>query len=181
MMITPDHARMRRANRWFSQEARAMPNSDQQITERASDAARRPRQRSPKRTDQAHERVREDDCGESSAAFLFSRRLTRDDLPLNDAMVRETVYDALRAHPDFDAYDIDVYVANGEVTLLGKVDSVSGERLALETAERCHGVQSVQCQFRFGHRPIVDTYEGPARPTRADADGGRHGDDSRAY
>jgi len=60
--------------------------------------------------------------------------------PTHDARTRERVCEALR-NAELDWTGIDVYVANGEVTLIGTVDCLREEQLAVETAERCDGVR----------------------------------------
>ena len=67
-----------------------------------------------------------------SAAFAYD--------PSHDARTRERVCEALR-NAELDATGIDVYVANGEVTLIGTVDSLREEQVAVATAELCDGVR----------------------------------------
>ena len=68
-----------------------------------------------------------------SAAFQYD--------PSHDARTRERVCEALRHQDELDASAIDVYVANGEVTLIGTVDCLREEQLAVEIAEQCEGVR----------------------------------------
>ena len=68
-----------------------------------------------------------------SAAFQYE--------PTHDARTRERVCEALRHQEDLDASAIDVYVANGEVTLIGTVDSLREEQVAVQIAEQCEGVR----------------------------------------
>ncbi len=75
--------------------------------------------------------------------------------PQNDALIREHLTDALRACADLDSRDVDVYVANGEATLLGVVNSLEDARLAQTVAEHCPGVGTVYNQLRLA-RVYID-------------------------
>ena len=77
-----------------------------------------------------------------------------------DAWVRRQVMEALRRRGDIDARSIDVYVADGEVTLLGSIDSLRSEVTAQLVAERCLGVRSVISQMTLLVRPYADYDEG---------------------
>lgn len=70
-----------------------------------------------------------------------------------DALTREWVSDALRSSPDLDARDIGVYVASGEVTLTGIVESEGDARLAERIADRVPGVMAV-----FSHLQVAPSY-----------------------
>ncbi len=67
----------------------------------------------------------------------------------SDAVVREHLSDALRGCADLDSRDVDVYVANGEATLLGVVNSLADAQLAQNIAEHCPGVSTVFNQLRL--------------------------------
>jgi hypothetical protein len=84
--------------------------------------------------------------------------------PPNDAATRLRVQEALRAHPDLDAGDIDVYVANGEVTLLGVVSGLRAEQIALDVAWECEGVRCALSQLRLDGAAMRDSNEGIFRP-----------------
>ena len=62
----------------------------------------------------------------------------------NDERIREDVLERLVRHHDIDATDVEVAVANGEVTLTGMVESRPERRLAEDTAEDVFGVKNVQ-------------------------------------
>jgi hypothetical protein len=70
----------------------------------------------------------------------------RDDTPPSDT--------ALRLHPGLDARDVDIYVAQGEVTLLGVVNSFREEQLAIDLAHRTPGIVSVMSQLRLAIVPL---------------------------
>ena len=69
--------------------------------------------------------------------------------PQNDALLRERLVEALRACADLDSRDVDVYVANGEATLLGVVNSLEDARLAQTVAEHSPGMGTVYNQLRL--------------------------------
>lgn len=66
----------------------------------------------------------------------------------SDERIREDVCDALCEHGYIDASDIEVTVANGEVTLLGVVRERAEKRLAEDTVEEVSGVREVHNQLR---------------------------------
>lgn len=70
-----------------------------------------------------------------------------------DALTREWVADALRGSPELDARDIAVYVASGEVTLTGCVESQGEADLAERIADRVPGVMAV-----FNHLQLTAAY-----------------------
>jgi hypothetical protein len=78
----------------------------------------------------------------------------RDDTPPSDTALREEVGEALRLHPGLDARDVDIYVAQGEVTLLGVVNSFREEQLAIDLAHRTPGIVSVMSQLRLAIVPL---------------------------
>lgn len=65
----------------------------------------------------------------------------------SDDRIREDVSDRLTEHPDIDASEIEVAVANGVVTLTGEVDSRGAKRLAEDIAEAVGGVRDVMNQL----------------------------------
>jgi osmotically-inducible protein OsmY len=58
--------------------------------------------------------------------------------------IEEEANEALAAHPDLDATDIEVQVENGEITLTGLVGSRADRRLAEDIVESISGVRDVQ-------------------------------------
>lgn len=67
----------------------------------------------------------------------------------SDDRIREDVSEALARHAALDASDIEVQVANGEITLTGTVANRADKRTAEETAERVFGVSEVQNQIKL--------------------------------
>lgn len=61
----------------------------------------------------------------------------------SDEGIREDINERLAEHPDLDATDIEVAVAEREVTLEGKVEDREAKRLAEDIAEAVPGVQDV--------------------------------------
>jgi osmotically-inducible protein OsmY len=84
----------------------------------------------------------------------------------NDALTRELICEALRGCDDLDAHDVDVYVASGEATLLGVVETSNAALLARKIAERCRGVTVVFDQLR-----LVVAHAEQARARRPGAGG----------
>lgn len=66
----------------------------------------------------------------------------------SDDRIREDVCDRLTDDPQIDASEIDVKVANCEVTLAGTVDSREAKRRAEDCAESISGVRNVQNNIR---------------------------------
>ena len=66
----------------------------------------------------------------------------------SDDRIREDVCDRLTEDPQIDASEIDVKVANCEVTLAGSVDSREAKRRAEDCAETVSGVRNVQNNIR---------------------------------
>jgi osmotically-inducible protein OsmY len=66
----------------------------------------------------------------------------------SDERIREDINDALTGNPDIDASDIEVVVTDGDVVLIGVVDSRDAKRLAEDIAEQTSGVRDVQNQVR---------------------------------
>jgi hypothetical protein len=66
----------------------------------------------------------------------------------SDDRIREDVSDRLTDDPFIDASDIEIQVANAEVTLSGSVDSRNARRRAEDLSERVSGVMHVQNNLR---------------------------------
>jgi hypothetical protein len=67
----------------------------------------------------------------------------------SDERIREDVCDALCDHGYIDASDMEVTVANGEVTLIGHVRERSEKRMAEDAVEQISGVREVHNQLRM--------------------------------
>jgi len=68
----------------------------------------------------------------------------------SDERIREDACDALCEHGYVDASDIEVTVANGEVTLVGLVRERAEKRMAEDAVEQISGVREVHNQLRVG-------------------------------
>jgi hypothetical protein len=101
----------------------------------------------------------------------------------SDERIREEISDRLMVHPDIDASEIEVHVANGIVTLTGIVDNRHEKRLAEYVAEDALGVDDVDNRLKV-HHGFWATIRGeraterelPVRPERdatASKEGGR--------
>jgi hypothetical protein len=66
----------------------------------------------------------------------------------SDESIRDEVCERLTRHGQIDATDIEVSVENGEVTLIGNVDSRHTKRLAEDTVEGVRGLQDVHNHLR---------------------------------
>jgi hypothetical protein len=66
----------------------------------------------------------------------------------SDERIREDINEELTVHPDIDAFEIEVRVEGGEVTLTGVVEDRRAKRLAEDVAERSSGVTDVHNQLR---------------------------------
>ena len=69
----------------------------------------------------------------------------------SDERIREELCDRLMTHPDIDASDIDLSVANGIVTLTGTVEDRHEKRLAEYIAEDGLGVDDVENRLKVRH------------------------------
>ena len=69
----------------------------------------------------------------------------------SDERIHEEISDRLMTHPDIDASDIEVVVANGIVTLTGTAEDRHEKRLANLIAEDVVGVDDVQNQLKVRH------------------------------
>ncbi|HEU4699216.1 MAG TPA: BON domain-containing protein [Gemmatimonadales bacterium] len=70
----------------------------------------------------------------------------------SDARITEEVCEALTRHPELDASDVEVQVAQGEVTLAGEVGDRAARRLAEEVAGSVTGVFDVHNRLRTRER-----------------------------
>ena len=73
----------------------------------------------------------------------------------SDERIREDVSDRLSDDAHLDASAIEVQVVNGEVTLVGSVDSRHAKRRAEDRAEDVSGVKHVQNNLRVGEASAV--------------------------
>jgi osmotically-inducible protein OsmY len=69
-----------------------------------------------------------------------------------DERIKEAINDWLTDHEAIDATDVEVEVANGEVTLNGTVGSRWQKRMAEDVAMRCRGVRDVHNRLRIEDR-----------------------------
>lgn len=69
----------------------------------------------------------------------------------SDERIREMVCERLEDHHEIDASEIEVTVANGDVTLAGSVDDRHTKRLAEDVAESVPGVKNVANTLRVEH------------------------------
>lgn len=67
----------------------------------------------------------------------------------SDERIREDVSDRLEQHGEIDATEIEVRVANGEVTLEGTVEDRWMKRMAEDLVEDCPGVKQVNNRIRI--------------------------------
>ena len=67
----------------------------------------------------------------------------------SDERIREDISDRLEQHGEIDATEIEVRVANGEVTLEGTVEDRWMKRLAEDVTEDCPGVKQVNNRIRI--------------------------------
>jgi hypothetical protein len=73
----------------------------------------------------------------------------------SDDRIRDEVCERLARHPRIDPSDVEVTVANGEVTLRGTVDGRSAKRLLEDVADSVWGVREVHNEVRIA-RPAPD-------------------------
>lgn len=66
----------------------------------------------------------------------------------SDERIKEDISDRLGDDPYIDATEVEVVVANGEVTLIGSVNDRLDKRRAEDLAERVSGVQNVENRIR---------------------------------
>lgn len=93
--------------------------------------------------DQAEHRRQEDERGRDYHRGRGPRGYTR-----SDERIREDVSDRLTDNPILDASEIEVMIADGEVTLSGSVDSRYSKRLAEDIADEISGVKHTQNNLR---------------------------------
>ena len=72
----------------------------------------------------------------------------------SDERIREDINDRLTDHAYLDAYDIEVMVSQGEVTLSGTVESRRDKRTAEDIADSVSGVKNVQNNLRVKSTPV---------------------------
>ncbi len=72
-----------------------------------------------------------------------------------DDRIRDDINEQLTRHPDIDAFEIDVQVRAGEVTLGGTVESREMKRMADDVADNVFGVKEVHNQIRVQHQPAM--------------------------
>lgn len=110
--------------------------------------------------DDAERRRHEDERRADSHRGRGPRGYTRP-----DDRIRDDLNDRLTDDPYIDASDIDIAVANGEVTLSGAVDHRSVRRRAEDLAESISGVTHVQNNLRVrqgtGRNPGQNTGQAP--------------------
>jgi hypothetical protein len=70
----------------------------------------------------------------------------------SDERIKEEVCEELARHPEIDAGEIEVSVAQCEVTLTGSVSDRRAKRLAEDVAEDVTGVTDVRNQLRVTHQ-----------------------------
>jgi len=69
----------------------------------------------------------------------------------SDERIKEEISDRLMTHPDIDASDIDIAVANGVVTLTGTTEDRHEKRLAEYIAEDVVGIDDVENRLKVRH------------------------------
>jgi hypothetical protein len=65
----------------------------------------------------------------------------------SDERIREDVCERLQDDPHIDATELEVFVADGEVTLVGTIDGRMAKRAAEECAEQVRGVKEIHNQL----------------------------------
>ena len=75
----------------------------------------------------------------------------------SDDRIREDINDRLTDDPYIDAYEVEVGVSNGEVTLTGTVESRIAKRRAEDIAESVSGVANVQNNLRVSQQSATRT------------------------
>jgi sporulation protein YlmC with PRC-barrel domain len=86
----------------------------------------------------------------------------------SDERIREDINDRLSDRPDLDASNVEVTVANGEVTLAGNVNNRRDKRLAEDISENVSGVQNVENRLRVNQAQLgtsTDRYDVSTTPT----------------
>lgn len=91
----------------------------------------------------------------------------------SDERLREEICERLTAHPDIDASDIEIQVNNGEVTLVGSVQSRQTKHLAEDVADGIMGVRDVNNQLRVTQRYDIGGAN-TRRPDEANPRPGEH-------
>lgn len=94
----------------------------------------------------------------------------------SDARIHEEINERLTDHPELDATEIEVTVANGDVLLRGHVEDREAKHLAEDIAYSVSGVLDVDNKLKLGlprHEPLREAGDRHAFP-HADADDLRH-------
>lgn len=89
----------------------------------------------------------------------------------SDERIREDINDRLSDRPDLDASNVEVNVANGEVTLTGNVNNRRDKRLAEDISENVSGVQNVENRLRVSQGQLgtsTDRYDVSTTKTPTD-------------
>jgi hypothetical protein len=87
----------------------------------------------------------------------------------SDDRILEEICERLTDHPSIDASDIEVQVANGDVTLAGRVESRTVKHLAENMVETVSGVKEVHNQLRVTPPPnLSDDWQEPRERRAAD-------------
>lgn len=84
----------------------------------------------------------------------------------SDERIREEVSEALSAHGDIDASEIEIEVKDGLITLTGTVESRQMKRLVEDTVESVSGVQDVKNELR-----LMSSIENTRIPSDSTTDG----------
>ncbi|HEU5098138.1 MAG TPA: BON domain-containing protein [Roseiflexaceae bacterium] len=80
----------------------------------------------------------------------------------SDERIKEDISDRLTMHGRIDASDIEIQVANCEVTLAGTVDNRAAKRMAEDVAESVQGVSEVHNQLRVRqNQQASQTHDAP--------------------
>ncbi|HEY4133151.1 MAG TPA: BON domain-containing protein [Gemmatimonadaceae bacterium] len=102
----------------------------------------------------------------------------------SDERIREEISDRLMTHPDIDASDIEIHVADGIVTLAGTVEDRHEKRLAEYITEDALGVNDVENRLKVRHGFWAAVTGERARerevPTRTERDTGASREAARA-
>ncbi|MGH7793944.1 MAG: BON domain-containing protein [Candidatus Binatia bacterium] len=135
---------------------------------RRSEDEERYRRRGEMRPYQSHGRegYRDDDRGSGPYAGRGPKGYRR-----SDDRILEEVCERLTDHPSIDATEIDVTVADGDVTLTGRVESRTVKHLTENMVETVSGVKEVHNQLRITAQPNpANDWQQPTERRAADPD-----------